>query len=159
MLMADGSMQSQPARDGVSSIHRQRQPTHLVLFGNGFNVIHHLKAQRRIQPTGRLVEKQNPWIRHEPTCDAQPLFLSSTEPLLDGCSNNGVDLPLKTEARNQVVDSLHPFFGRDIAVGFWSARHQTYLLKRGYLGNASPAANFMVSLTVKLPINASSCST
>lgn len=157
--MADGSMQSQPARDEVSSIHRQWQPTHLVLFGNGLDEVHHLKAQRRIQPACWLIEKQNPWVRHETACDAQPLFLSSTEPLLNGGSNNCVDLPLETEARYQVADSLHAFFGRDMAVGFWSARHQTYLLKKGYLGNASPAANFMVSLTVKLPINASSCST
>lgn len=132
---------------------------HVVLFANLLDVIDDLKAESWVEPAGGFVEEEDLRISDKSTGNSKTLLLATTEPLLDPRTNDGVCLSHHAEVLQQIVDSSLAFLLGDRAVCCEYNIHYMFRAGSTYGGSASRAAKFIVSRTVRLPINASSCST
>src|SRR6266516_3911257 len=83
-----------------------------MLDGNSLDIIHDLKACRRIWATCWLIQKQNAWVSDELACHTESPFLASTDTLADWCTNQCVGLALYAKGVEQIVNALHSFFLR-----------------------------------------------
>ncbi len=88
---------------------------HIVSPTDGLDVAADFIAECRVKAARRLVKEQNLGFCHETACDTQSLLLAATESLFDGCTDNGVLLPMKTEAADEVVNTLQCFLFRHVA--------------------------------------------
>jgi hypothetical protein len=66
--------------------------THVVLFANGLDEVHHLITQCRVQATGRFVKEQNLRVGDEPAGNTKPFLLTTTEAFPDRRSHDSVRL-------------------------------------------------------------------
>lgn len=88
---------------------------HIVPLSDGLDVIHNFITGSRIQPTSRLIKKENLRICNKCAGHAQPLFLTSTKTFLEGCTNNGVCMCMHTETAKQIINSPKTLFLGDEA--------------------------------------------
>lgn len=84
--------------------------SHVVTPPNALDVAAYFKTKSRIEATCRFIKEEYLGVGDQPTCDTQPLLLSSAQALLDRGPNNRVCLRLKAKAVDQIVNALESLF-------------------------------------------------
>ena len=80
--------------------------THIIRHRESLHVRNHLVARRRIQPAGRLVQKENLRTRNQLAGDTDPPLLSAADALADRRANQRGRLVLDAKRRHEGVDAL-----------------------------------------------------
>ena len=130
---------------------------HLVSLSNFSQVLDHLIAGGRVESGSWFIEEKDFRSRDQLAGYAKPTLLPATNPSSYWRSNDGVGLVLQPESGKQFLYSTPTLTCCNRA----GARQQrlSFDLGETYRGSDSRAAKSRVSLTVRLPIRASSCST
>lgn len=90
--------------------------TYIVSLTDGFDVVDDFKAQCGIKTAGRLIQEKNLGIRDKSACNTKTFLLSTTEPFLDRCADNGVCLSDHTKAAQQIINSSQTLLSRNGSV-------------------------------------------
>lgn len=81
--------------------------TDIILLCDILQMIDDLKAGNRVQPTGRLIQKQDLGRRDELGRDAHPPFLAAADAFPDRRPDDGAGLSAETERSQEAIDPGH----------------------------------------------------